>query len=81
LTLDDVLTRRLRVSIETAHRGAESVWHAAALLGGVLGWDEDTRKRAVAEYLARLEGERQSQKMGDDEAALAAAAPPFADLG
>jgi glycerol-3-phosphate dehydrogenase len=73
LTLDDVLTRRLRVSIETAHRGVESARHAASLMAGVLGWDAAREEAAVADFLARVEGELQSQKMPDDESAQAAA--------
>jgi glycerol-3-phosphate dehydrogenase len=72
-SLDDVLARRTRVAIETAHRGEESAVHAASLLAGVLGWDAARQRRAVDEYLARVEGERRSQKMPDDEAAFAAA--------
>jgi glycerol-3-phosphate dehydrogenase len=78
-SLDDVLTRRTRVAIETAHRGSESAAHAASLMGGVLGWDAATRRRAVDEYLARVEGERRSQKMPDDEAAFSVAAPVILD--
>jgi glycerol-3-phosphate dehydrogenase len=72
LHLDDVLTRRTRISIETAHRGAETARHAAAVMGGALGWDEVVRNREVEHYLARVEAERQSQKMPDDLTADAA---------
>jgi glycerol-3-phosphate dehydrogenase len=74
LTLDDVLSRRLRVSIETAHRGAESAAHAAALMGQVLGWSTSDRHRAVDEFLTRVSSERRSEKMPDDSAALSALA-------
>ncbi|PRY28800.1 glycerol-3-phosphate dehydrogenase [Pseudosporangium ferrugineum] len=72
LHLDDVLTRRTRISIETAHRGAETARHAAAVMGAALGWDEAVRAREVEHYLARVEAERQSQKMPDDLTADAA---------
>jgi glycerol-3-phosphate dehydrogenase len=72
LHLDDVLTRRTRISIETAHRGTESAEHAAHILAGVLGWDAATRRREVEYYLARVDAERQSQSMPDDTAADAA---------
>ena len=72
LHLDDVLTRRTRISIETAHRGAETARHAAAVMGDALGWDEAVRAREVEHYLARVEAERQSQKMPDDLTADAA---------
>ncbi|MEH1015231.1 glycerol-3-phosphate dehydrogenase/oxidase [Micromonospora sp. CPCC 206060] len=72
LHLDDVLTRRMRISFETAHRGAESAGHAAELMGAVLGWDAVTRAREVEHYRARVEAERQSEQMPDDIAADAA---------
>ena len=72
LHLDDVLTRRTRISIETPHRGAESAKQAAAVMGNALGWDQAVRDREVEHYLARVEAERQSQKMPDDLTADAA---------
>ncbi|MEV1285899.1 glycerol-3-phosphate dehydrogenase/oxidase [Micromonospora sp. NPDC049679] len=72
LHLDDVLTRRTRISIETAHRGAESAEQAAEIMGSVLGWDAAVRAREVEHYLARVEAERQSQRMPDDATADAA---------
>jgi glycerol-3-phosphate dehydrogenase len=72
LHLDDVLTRRTRISIETGHRGVESAEHAAEVMGRVLGWDDTIRAREVEHYLARVEAERQSQRMPDDATADAA---------
>ncbi len=72
LHLEDALARRTRVSIETIHRGAHSAEHAARLMGDVLGWDEAHRAREVEHYLARVEAERQSQRMPDDLTADAA---------
>ncbi|HKD96440.1 MAG TPA: glycerol-3-phosphate dehydrogenase/oxidase [Micromonosporaceae bacterium] len=72
LHVEDVLTRRTRISIETAHRGAESAGAAAALMAGVLGWDDETRDREIANYLARVQAERESQRMPDDLTADAA---------
>ncbi|HEX5598002.1 MAG TPA: glycerol-3-phosphate dehydrogenase/oxidase [Micromonosporaceae bacterium] len=72
LHLDDVLTRRTRISIETAHRGAESAEHAAEIVGRVLGWDAAVQAREVEHYLARVAAERQSQQMPDDATADAA---------
>ena len=71
LHLEDVLTRRTRVSIETAHRGVESAVHAATVMGRVLGWDEAAREREVTHYLARVDAERHSQQMLDDVSAEA----------
>ena len=72
LHVEDVLTRRTRISIETTHRGAESAEATAELMGRVLGWDVATRDREVANYLARVAAERQSQQMPDDLTADAA---------
>ena len=72
LHLDDVLTRRTRISIETAHRGTESAEHAAAIMGDALGWDKAVRDREIEHYLARVAAERQSQTMPDDLTADAA---------
>jgi glycerol-3-phosphate dehydrogenase len=72
LHLDDVLTRRTRISIETAHRGTESAEHAAVVMGKALGWDSAVREREVEHYLARVTAERQSQTMPDDLTADAA---------
>ncbi|HEY6595848.1 MAG TPA: glycerol-3-phosphate dehydrogenase/oxidase [Asanoa sp.] len=72
LHLDDVLTRRTRISIETAHRGTESAAHAAEVMGAVLGWDAAVRMREVEHYLARVAAERESQRMPDDATADAA---------
>ncbi|MEV6842564.1 glycerol-3-phosphate dehydrogenase/oxidase [Actinoplanes sp. NPDC051411] len=72
LHLDDVLTRRTRISIETAHRGTETMEHAATLMGDVLGWDKAVREREIEHYRARVDAERQSQTMPDDLTADAA---------
>ena len=72
LHLDDVLTRRTRISIETAHRGVESAEPVAELIAPVLGWDAPTIRLEVAHYQARVEAERESQRMPDDRTADAA---------
>jgi len=72
LHLEDVLTRRTRISIETIHRGVDSAAHVAELMAGVLGWDEPTRGREIEHYLARVAAERESQRMPDDLTADAA---------
>jgi len=67
--LEDVLTRRTRISIEYAHRGVESSEAVARLIAPVLGWDEDAIKREIEVYNARVEAERASQTKPDDQAA------------
>jgi glycerol-3-phosphate dehydrogenase len=41
-------------------------------MGGVLGWDDKTRRREIDHYLARVAAERESQRMPDDATADAA---------
>jgi glycerol-3-phosphate dehydrogenase len=60
--LDDVLTRRTRISIETFDRGVASARPAAELMAGELGWDRDRLDQEVDHYLRRVEAERQSQR-------------------
>ncbi|MFB9904703.1 glycerol-3-phosphate dehydrogenase [Allokutzneria oryzae] len=69
LHLEDVLTRRTRISIEYPHRGVECAEKVAELMAGVLGWDDKTIKREVEVYTARVEAERDSQTQPDDQAA------------
>ncbi|WP_243795511.1 glycerol-3-phosphate dehydrogenase [Saccharopolyspora gloriosae] len=69
LHLEDVLTRRTRISIEYPHRGVESADAVARLMAEVLGWDEARIAREVEVYSARVEAERDSQTQPDDEAA------------
>ena len=79
LHLDDVLTRRTRISIETWDRGVEAAEPAARLMAEVLGWDEDRIAREVDVYHARVAAERRSQEQPDDRAAdLARTAAPDA---
>ena len=67
--LDDVLTRRTRISIETFDRGVAAAPLAARLMADVLGWDERRLDEEIDHYLRRVEAERQSQlKLTDQEA-------------
>jgi glycerol-3-phosphate dehydrogenase len=70
--LDDLLTRRTRTSIETFDRGLAAARCVAPLMGEVLGWDEDAIAAELAHYEARVEAERESQRMPDDRTADAA---------
>lgn len=70
--LDDVLTRRTRISIETFDRGTRSAREAAELMAPVLGWDNDHIEREVRHYEKRVEAERESQRQPDDLTADAA---------
>jgi glycerol-3-phosphate dehydrogenase len=67
--LDDVLTRRTRISIETFDRGVSSARPAAELMAAALGWDATTLEDEVDHYLRRVEAERQSQQALNDQEA------------
>jgi glycerol-3-phosphate dehydrogenase len=67
--LDDVLTRRTRVSIETFDRGVAAAPGIARLMGAELGWDEARQVSEVDHYLRRVEAERLSQEQLTDREA------------
>ena len=67
--LDDVLTRRTRISIETFDRGVAVAPVVAQLMAGELGWDDTRTSDEIDHYLRRVEAERQSQlQLTDREA-------------
>ncbi|MCC3768612.1 FAD-dependent oxidoreductase [Streptomyces sp. UNOC14_S4] len=70
--LDDVLTRRTRISIETFDRGTRCAREAAELMAPVLGWDAVQVGKEVEHYEKRVEAERESQLQPDDQTADAA---------
>ncbi|GII90845.1 glycerol-3-phosphate dehydrogenase/oxidase [Sinosporangium siamense] len=67
--LNDVLTRRTHISIETFHRGLAVAAEAAELMAGPLGWDGEHIKREVEYYTKRIEAERLSQEQDTDQEA------------
>lgn len=72
LHLDDVLTRRTRLSVESWDRGVDAAADAAELMASELGWTPETIHREVWHYRARVEAERDSQTHPDDHTADAA---------
>jgi glycerol-3-phosphate dehydrogenase len=70
--LDDILARRTRISIETFDRGTGVADEVARLVAPVLGWSDEQVQREVEHYVKRVEAERESQRMPDDETADAA---------
>jgi len=80
--VDDVLTRRTRISIESWDRGVAAAPRVADLMADVLGWSEEEKKNEVEHYLARVAAERDSQTKPDDDTAEAArlGAPDIAAL-
>ena len=70
--LEDVLTRRTRISIEVDDRGHAAAQEVAELVAPVLGWDAHDVAREVEHYRARVQAERESQHQPDDLTADAA---------
>ncbi|AWV47539.1 glycerol-3-phosphate dehydrogenase [Mycobacterium leprae Kyoto-2] len=77
LHLEDILARRMRVSIEYPHRGVACAREVADVVAPVLGWTAEDIDREVATYNARVEAEVLSQAQPDDVSAdmLRASAP------
>jgi glycerol-3-phosphate dehydrogenase len=69
LHLDDILARRLRVSIDTWDRGVDVANEVAEIVAPVLGWDEAAIAREVEHYRKRVAAERDSQDQLDDRTA------------
>jgi glycerol-3-phosphate dehydrogenase len=67
--LDDVLTRRTHISIETFDRGVSAARPAAELMASELGWDDIRLEAEVDHYLRRVEAEHQSQEKESDQEA------------
>lgn len=72
LHLDDILTRRTRLSVETRDRGVAAARPTARVMADVIGWDQVTVDRELAHYEARVRAERDSQDQPDDRTADAA---------
>ncbi|GAA4606642.1 glycerol-3-phosphate dehydrogenase/oxidase [Actinoallomurus liliacearum] len=65
--LNDVLTRRTRIAIETWDRGIGAAREAAELLAPELGWSTEQTEREIEYYHKRVEAERDSQAQVDDQ--------------
>ena len=72
LHLDDLLARRLRVSIDTWDRGLDVAAEVARIVAPVLDWDDATIEREIEHYGKRVAAERESQDQLDDQTADAA---------
>ncbi len=69
LHLEDVLARRLRVSIENVGRGANVAEAAARLMAGELGWDDRRTGEEVESWYRRVEAELAANQAPDDDTA------------
>jgi glycerol-3-phosphate dehydrogenase len=72
LRLEDVLERRTRISFETRDRGVECAPQVAALMAGVLGWDERRTAAELAAVRRRVAAELEAEGLRDDASASAA---------
>jgi glycerol-3-phosphate dehydrogenase len=77
LHLEDILARRMRISIEYSHRGVDCAREVAEIVAPALGWTAADIDREVKTYTARVEAEVLSQAQPDDASAdaLRASAP------
>ncbi|MCJ0977548.1 glycerol-3-phosphate dehydrogenase/oxidase [Rhodococcus sp. ARC_M12] len=70
--LDDILTRRTRISIEVPDRGEAAAEEVARLVAPILGWDDQHVAEEIEHYRLRVLAERDSQQQPDDDTADAA---------
>jgi glycerol-3-phosphate dehydrogenase len=75
LHLDDVLTRRTHIAMETPDSGLVAAGQVAQLVGEALGWDNIRREQEVAHYIAQVEADRLAAQELTDAAAVAARHP------
>ncbi len=72
LHLDDILTRRTRISIQATDRGVAAAEEVAQIVAPLLGWSDEQAKNEVEHYRARVAAEIDSQEQPDDRTADAA---------
>jgi glycerol-3-phosphate dehydrogenase len=72
LDLDDILSRRMRVSIEVADRGRAAAAAIAPLVAPTLGWTDADTAEEVARYTRLRDAEQAAEGASDDVAARAA---------
>jgi glycerol-3-phosphate dehydrogenase len=72
LHLDDVLTRRTHIAMETPDSGLAAAGRVAQLIGEMLGWDNIRCEQEVGHYVAQVEADRLAAQELTDAAAVAA---------
>ncbi len=72
LDLDDILSRRTRVSIEVVDRGRAAAAAVAPLVAPVLGWSEARTAEELHRYIRLRDAEAAAETAPDDAAAAAA---------
>ena len=69
LHLDDVLARRLRISIEDEQRGNLAAQRVASLMARELHWSDQRKDEEVRRWYERVEAERAANAAPDDSTA------------
>jgi glycerol-3-phosphate dehydrogenase len=64
--LEDVMTRRTHISIETWDRGLSAAQEVATLMAGPMKWRSRQVSKELDSYRARIEAERKSQEADTD---------------
>lgn len=72
LHLDDLLTRRTRISIEVPDRGLAAAPEIARLIAPLLGWDAERTNTEINRYFDRVHAELAANEAVDDESANSA---------
>jgi glycerol-3-phosphate dehydrogenase len=67
--IDDVLTRRTRISIETPDRGRAAAERVVDVMAAELGWSKATARAELSHYRARVDAEQAAENMPDDDGA------------
>jgi glycerol-3-phosphate dehydrogenase len=67
--VDDVLTRRTRLSIEGDDRGIAAAPTVAAAMGAVLGWNAELVNLEATRYVDRVRAERSAERANSDQEA------------
>lgn len=71
LHIDDVLTRRTHLSIETPDQGVEAAGEVAEIMGAELGWTPERKAMELQHYRDRVAAELAAHQLPDDAGAQA----------
>lgn len=69
LHIDDVLTRRTHLSIETPDQGVSAAPEVAQIMGAELGWSAEKTAFELQHYLDRVSAELAAHRVSDDAGA------------
>jgi glycerol-3-phosphate dehydrogenase len=72
LHIDDILTRRTHLSIETPDQGLEAAAEVAQIMGAELGWSQERSAEELVHYQDRVAAELQAHLAVNDSGAMAA---------